>query len=101
MEFLHEIGGRVAEGANASNLAFLLLLLALIVAPLIAGMVRLPAMVGLVLVGMLIGPNGLGILKSKTIALTALGDFGLLYLMFNAGLELDLRKLLRNKRVAQ
>ncbi|MDX2086904.1 MAG: cation:proton antiporter [Kofleriaceae bacterium] len=100
MELLDEIQGRVAGGANAPNLAFLLLLLALIFAPMLAGFVRLPAMVGLVLVGMLIGPHGLNILASKTIALTALGGFGLLYLMFNAGLELDLKKLMRNKRVA-
>ncbi len=94
------IESRIATGANAANLAFLLLLLALIFAPMLAGFVRLPAMVGLVLAGMLIGPHGLGILASKQIALTALGGFGLLYLMFNAGLELDLKKLLKNKRVA-
>ncbi len=100
MGFLDELGHRISHGANASNLAFLLLLSSLIVAPMLAGLVRLPAMVGLVLVGMVIGPHGLGILASKQIALSALGDFGLLYLMFNAGLELDLRKLVRNKRVA-
>ena len=99
MELVHTIGHRIAEGSNASNLAFLLLLLALIIAPMIAGFVRLPAMVGLVLAGMLIGPHGLGILASSSISLTALGGFGLLYLMFNAGLELDLKKLLRNRRV--
>ena len=100
MGFLEELGHRITQGANASNLAFLLLLSSLIVAPMLAGLARLPAMVGLVLVGMAIGPHGLGILASKQIALSALGDFGLLYLMFNAGLELDLRKLVRNKRVA-
>lgn len=100
MTLIEQLGHRVAQGANAPNLAFLILLAALIVAPMIAGYVRLPAMVGLVLAGMLIGPHGLGILASKQIALTALGDFGLLYLMFNAGLELDLRKLVRDKRVA-
>jgi Kef-type K+ transport system membrane component KefB len=100
MELLQVLENRIASGANASNLAFLLLLLTLIFAPMIAGFVRLPAMVGLVLAGMLIGPHGLGILASKTIALTALGGFGLLYLMFNAGLELDLKKLMRNKRTA-
>jgi Na+:H+ antiporter len=100
MELFHLIENRIAGGANASNLAFLLLLLALIIAPLLAGFVRLPAMVGLVLAGMLIGPHGLGILASKQISLTALGGFGLLYLMFNAGLELDLKTLMRNKRVA-
>jgi Kef-type K+ transport system membrane component KefB len=94
-----EIGRRISQGANAPNLAFLILLATLIVAPMLAGLIRLPAMVGLVLVGMVIGPHGLGILATKPIALTALGDFGLLYLMFNAGLELDLRQLVRNKRV--
>src|SRR5262245_9635898 len=100
MDLLHTIESRVAERANASNLAFLLLLLALIFAPMLAGFVRLPAMVGLVLAGMLLGPHGLGILASTQIALTALGGFGLLYLMFNAGLELDMKTLVRNKRVA-
>lgn len=98
--FLDQIGSRVASGANASNLAFLLLLLVLLFAPMAAGLVRLPAMVGLVLAGMLIGPHGLGILASKEIALTALGNFGLLYLMFNAGLELDLKKLMDHRRAA-
>ena len=100
MEFLHVLEERVAGGPNASNLAFLLLLLALIVGPMLAGLIRLPAMVGLVLVGMVIGPHALGLLASKEIALTALGGFGLLYLMFSAGLELDLRTLMRNRRVA-
>jgi Kef-type K+ transport system membrane component KefB len=99
MDLLHVIEGRIAEGSNAANLAFLLLLLSLVIAPMIAGFVRLPAMVGLVLAGMVLGPHGIGILASKRIALGALGTFGLLYLMFNAGLELDLKKLLRNKRV--
>src|SRR5262245_18236372 len=100
MAFIEEIAHRPSQGANAPNLAFVILLASLLVAPMLAGAARLPPMVGLVLVGMLIGPHGLGILASKQISLTALGGFGLLYLMFNAGLELDLRKLLRNKRVA-
>lgn len=100
MSLLEEIGTRISTGSNAPNLAFLILLASLIIAPMFAGFVRLPAMVGLVLAGMLIGPHGLGVLASKEIALTALGEFGLLYLMFNAGLELDLKKLVRNKRTA-
>ncbi|HEY3803920.1 MAG TPA: cation:proton antiporter [Kofleriaceae bacterium] len=97
---LVEIGRRITDGANAANLAFVTLLASLIVAPMLAAFVRLPAIVALVLAGMLIGPHGLGILATKQIALSALGDFGLLYLMFSAGLELDLKRLVQNKRVA-
>lgn len=100
MNLISTIGHRLSEGANAANLAFFILIVALIAAPMIAGLVRVPAMVALVLVGMTVGPHGLGVLATNQIALGALGDFGLLYLMFNAGLELDLRKLVRNERAA-
>ena len=57
-------------------------------------------MVGLVLAGMALGPHGAHILESKEIALSALGQFGLLYLMFSAGLELDIKLFMKMKRVA-
>ena len=75
-------------------------MLALILAPRIAEVLRLPAMVGLVLAGMALGPYGLHILDTKEIALSALGEFGLLYLMFSAGLELDLKLFTKMKRAA-
>jgi Kef-type K+ transport system membrane component KefB len=74
--------------------------LALILAPRIAELLRLPAMVGLVLAGMALGPHGTRLLASKEIALSSLGEFGLLYLMFSAGLELDLKLFLKMKKVA-
>jgi Kef-type K+ transport system membrane component KefB len=73
---------------------------ALILAPRIAEFLRLPAMVGLVLAGMALGPHGTRLLASKEIALSSLGEFGLLYLMFSAGLELDLKLFLKMKKVA-
>ena len=57
-------------------------------------------MVGLVLAGMALGPHGTGALASKEIALSALGEFGLLYLMFSAGLELDLKLFMKMKKAA-
>ena len=63
-------------------------------------MLRLPAMVGLVLAGMALGPHGTRVLASKEIALSALGEFGLLYLMFSAGLELDLKLFMKMKKAA-
>ncbi|HEY3817701.1 MAG TPA: cation:proton antiporter [Polyangiaceae bacterium] len=81
-------------------LPFLVLMLALLVGPPLAKRARLPATVGLVLAGMLVGPHCTGILKGDEIALVAWGTFGLLYLMFSAGLELDVGLLARTKRFA-
>jgi Kef-type K+ transport system membrane component KefB len=57
-------------------------------------------MVGLVLAGMALGPHGTGALASKEIALSSIGEFGLLYLMFSAGLELDLKLFMKMKKAA-
>ena len=97
MDLLTTLGHRITQGPT---LAYAILILALILAPRIAEVLRLPAMVGLVLAGMALGPHGPHVLDTKEIALSALGDFGLLYLMFSAGLELDLKLFVKMKRVA-
>jgi len=70
------------------------------VAPRITETLRLPAMVGLVLAGMALGPHGTRLLATKEIALSSLGELGLLYLMFSAGLELDLKLFMKRKQAA-
>ena len=92
-----DLSQRITQGPT---LAFLILMLALLLGPKLAEKARLPAMVGLVLAGMVLGPFGSRLLDSKKIALSALGTFGLLYLMFAAGLELDFKRLMRNKKLA-
>lgn len=48
----------------------------------------MPAIIGAIIAGIIVGPNGLGILaRDSTIEL--LGTVGLLFIMFIAGLELD------------
>jgi Kef-type K+ transport system membrane component KefB/mannitol/fructose-specific phosphotransferase system IIA component (Ntr-type)/nucleotide-binding universal stress UspA family protein len=65
-----------------------------LVVPLLAERVRVPGVVGLILVGAAVGPNGLGLLgRDDTIVL--LGTVGLLYLMLMVGLELDLHEFAR------
>ena len=60
-----------------------------LLAPMLVERLRLPGIVGLILAGALVGPNGLNLLaRSNTIVL--LGTVGLLYLMFLAGVEIDL-----------
>ncbi len=97
MDILRGIGHEVTQGPA---LAFLILMLALVIGPRGAEVVRLPAMVGLVLAGMIVGPHGLKLLDTEAIALSNWGTFGLLYLMFAAGLELDLKLFARMKKVA-
>jgi Kef-type K+ transport system membrane component KefB len=59
--------------------------------------VHVPGLVGLLAAGMLIGPDGYGVLPEGTV-IELLGDIGLLYIMFLAGLEMDLRVVKQHKR---
>ncbi|HET7276355.1 MAG TPA: cation:proton antiporter [Longimicrobiaceae bacterium] len=60
-----------------------------LVVPLVFERFRVPGMIGIILAGAVVGPNGLNLLaRDATIVL--LGTVGLLYLMFLVGLELDL-----------
>lgn len=68
--------------------------------PILAERLRLPAMIGLLLGGWLLGPNGLGVTDGVTGVLKELGEVGLLYLMFMAGVELDLNVFRRYQRHA-
>jgi Kef-type K+ transport system membrane component KefB/nucleotide-binding universal stress UspA family protein len=60
-----------------------------LVTPLLVERARVPGMVGVIVAGALVGPNGFNLLlRDQTIVL--LGTVGLLYLMFLAGIEIDL-----------
>ncbi len=68
---------------------FLTILAIMLVAPLLFERFQLPGIVGLILAGVVVGPDGLGLLqRDSTIEL--LGVVGLLFLMFMAGLETSL-----------
>ncbi|WP_263019638.1 cation:proton antiporter [Natronobiforma cellulositropha] len=71
-----------------------------LVAPLVLQRYRLPGIVGIILVGAAVGPNGLGLLeRGETIQL--LGEVGLIYLLFIAGLEINLNQFVeyRNRSI--
>lgn len=60
-----------------------------LITPILSERLRVPGMVGVIVAGALVGPNGLNLLqRDHTIVL--LGTVGLLYLMFLAGSEIDL-----------
>ena len=72
-------------------LVLALLFVLVLVAPLAARAVRMPSIIGLIVAGIVIGPSALGLLEREG-TVEVLGNAGLLYLMFQAGLELDLEE---------
>ncbi|MFB6354141.1 MAG: cation:proton antiporter [Halobacteriales archaeon] len=68
-------------------------LVVFLVAPLLLRRFDVPGIIGILLVGTAIGPHGLGLLRrDETIVL--LGTVGLVFLMFAAGLEVDINDFL-------
>lgn len=82
------------EIRSEAAFGFMVVALIIIFGPLVAQKLRLPGLIGLLLGGALIGPHMLGVLES-TEGLEAFGDIGVLYLIFLAGLNLDLQTLSR------
>ncbi len=59
--------------------------------------IHLPGLIGLLLIGILIGPGGLAVLPREPVA-ELLGKVGLVYIMFLAGVEINLAVLREHKR---
>lgn len=72
---------------------FLVLFLVVIIGPPLLERARLPGIIGLLVGGYLIGPHGLNLIGAGNTTVPELGQVGLLYLMFVAGVELDLALL--------
>jgi len=76
-------------------LKFFVILTVILSAPLILNKFRIPHILGLIIAGAIIGPNGINLLlRDSSIILS--GTAGLLYIMFLAGLEIDLNEFRKN-----
>ncbi|MBI4945057.1 MAG: cation:proton antiporter [Bacteroidetes bacterium] len=80
-------------------LIFTLVLLIILFAPFIFRKLKIPGIVGLILAGVAVGPYGLNLLAENS-SMNLLGSIGLLYLMFLAGLEIDLRDFRINRNTS-
>ena len=76
---------------------FTLLLLVVLTLPPIFERIKLPGLVGLLFAGVILGSNGLGLLDAKSETMKLLSDIGKIYLMFVAGLEIDLAEFRKTK----
>lgn len=76
---------------------FTILLLVILTVPPIFERMQLPGLVGLLVAGVLLGSDGLGLLSSESEMMKLLSDAGKIYLMFVAGLEVDMREFRKTK----
>jgi len=84
---------------TADSLPSVLILLASgVAAVVLCRSLRLPAMVGYLATGLVLGPHALGLATDRE-AIHALAEFGVVFLMFSIGLEFSLPKLLAMRRV--
>ncbi|MFC0774687.1 cation:proton antiporter [Terrimonas alba] len=74
---------------------FAIVLFIILLAPILLRKLRIPSIIGLILAGMAIGDHGFNIIAKGSIDL--FGKAGLLYIMFLAGLELDMAEFKKNK----
>jgi len=78
-------------------LKFLLILVIILFAPIILNKIKIPHLLGLIIAGAVIGPNGINLMERDSSIILS-GTAGLLYIMFLAGLEIDLADFKKNSK---
>ncbi len=74
---------------------FFLVLMIILFAPILLGRLRIPHIIGMILAGVAIGKYGFNILERDS-SFELFGKVGIYYIMFLAGLEMDLENLKKN-----
>lgn len=77
-------------------IVFFTICLIILFVPLLFERIKLPGLVGFIIVGAVLGGNGLHILERNS-AITLFGTVGLLYIMFASGLETDIDDFKKNR----
>ncbi len=76
-------------------LLFSLILFIILFAPIVLNKFRIPHLIGLIIAGAVIGPNGFNLI-ARDMSIILFGTVGLQYIMFLAGLEIDLNEFKKN-----
>ncbi|MGN0224395.1 MAG: cation:proton antiporter [Muribaculaceae bacterium] len=76
---------------------FFIVMLIILLGPLLLNRLRIPHIIGMIVAGVVIGPFGCDVLHNDE-SFRIFGQVGLLYLMFLAGLEIDMYHLRLNLR---
>lgn len=75
---------------------FFLVLIIILFAPMILGRLRIPHIIGMILAGVVVGKYGFNILERDS-SIELFGKVGLYYIMFLAGLEMDMDDFKKNR----
>lgn len=76
---------------------FLTVMAIILLTPLVLKRLRIPYVIGLIIAGVAVGPYGLNLL-ARDMSFEIFGQVGILYLMFLAGIEIDMYHLRKNLR---
>lgn len=83
-----------------STLIALVIVLGLIfIVPILCRKIHIPTIIGFILVGVGLGPCGLNLITDSP-AIQAFGQLGILYIMFQAGVEIDINDFSQHHRKA-
>lgn len=91
-QLLHEFARPIGNPV----LVFSVILFIILLSPILLRKLNIPGIIGLIISGVVIGPHGLNILENDA-AIALFSTIGLLYIMFIAGLELDLNEFKTNR----
>jgi Kef-type K+ transport system membrane component KefB len=76
---------------------FSLVLFIILFAPILLKKIKVPHIIGLILAGVIVGPYALNLLRRDS-SIVLFGTVGLLYIMFLAGLEIDISEFKKNRK---
>lgn len=76
-------------------LIFFIVLVIILLSPVVLNRFKIPHIIGLIVAGVVIGPHGLNVL-ARDMSFELFGQVGILYIMFLAGIEIDMYHLKRN-----
>ena len=86
---------------TGDSISIVVMVLAIIlVIPLLCRKMHIPSIVGFIAMGIVIGPSVLNLIPAGSTTLTTLGQLGMLYIMFQAGIEIDRNDFLQQRRRA-
>ena len=94
--FFNQIAHEFQRPFQNPVLVFAVILFIILLSPILLRKLKIPGIIGLIISGVIIGPHGLNVLEQNS-AVKLFSTIGLLYIMFIAGLELDLKEFQRNK----
>jgi Kef-type K+ transport system membrane component KefB len=94
--FFEQIAHEFERPFQNPVLVFAVVLFIILLSPILLRKLKIPGIIGLIISGVIIGPHGINLLEQNS-AVKLFSTIGLLYIMFIAGLELDLKEFQRNK----